>query len=98
MPQRFSTALRVLAVLLLALAVSPLTAPFSTTSPSQLLGTTGPDDGPLVGARKAPDEPIAGLTGRPPGLVAVRVAAAPPRSIAAGAPRGLDSLHLQLRV
>ena len=98
MPPRFSAAIRALAVLLLALALSPLTAPFATTSPAQLFADDNAGDTPLFGARKGPDEPA-------PALAAPRLTcalrsdvAAPLPPAAAGQPRGLDTLHLPLRI
>ena len=53
-----SRLLRVLGVALLLLAISPVTAPFSTCDLSQLLGNPVQAGGPVVQAKAAPDEPV----------------------------------------
>lgn len=93
-----STAVRLLTVLLLALAVSPLTAPFATAYPAQLFGTADPDDGPLFGARKTADDPVAGFAGKPVLGRAGDLLDAPSPRRNAGLPRGIDSLHVPLRI
>ncbi|CAN5388012.1 hypothetical protein BH23ACI1_BH23ACI1_17770 [soil metagenome] len=98
MAPRFSAAIRLLAVLLLALAVSPLTAPFSSAHPGQLFGTTDSLDGPMVGARKVPDEPVAGLDGRTSIVLLGRIDGRPAPRPGTGVPRGLDTRHLPLRI
>jgi hypothetical protein len=84
--------------LILALAVSPLTAPFSTAQPSQLFGTLDPDDGPLVGARKAPDEPAPGLDGARSDVLLGRMDERQHPVPGPFEPRALASLQLPLRI
>jgi hypothetical protein len=98
MSVRTGAAFRVLTVLLLALAVSPLTAPFATAQPAQLFGTADPDDGPLFGARKAVDDPVAGLIGKHLFARLDELAGNPVSRGAEGLPRGVDSLHQPLRI
>lgn len=49
---------RILAALLLALVVSPLTAPFAAGHPLDLLGGTAPH----VQSKKGPDDPVVSLS------------------------------------
>jgi hypothetical protein len=64
MTSRYSTVVRMLGLALLLLAVSPVTAPFSTFDLVGLLcGTTAPAGGSLNG-KKAPEEPAAEAGGR----------------------------------
>jgi len=85
---------RVCALFLLVLAASPLTAPFSSGHPLDLLG------GPTahVQSKKSPDEPIVSL---PSPLVAGATLALVDTAFArrvSGQPRGVDALHLPLRL
>lgn len=98
MSARTGAAFRVLTVLLLALALSPLTAPFATAWPAQLFGTADPDDGPLFGARKTADDPVAGLIGKHTLVRLAERAGVAGTHRREGLPRGVDSLHLPLRI
>lgn len=85
---------RLCAILLLALAASPLTAPFSAGHPLDLLG----GDAAHLQSKKAPDEPAAGfLPG--PAILSVCAAGAPlTRASIESRCRGLDALSIPLRL
>ena len=72
---RYRTAVRVLGLLLLVLAVSPVTAPFSTCDLVAILGGGATTAGTSLQPKASPDEPAADVDGA---AVAVSV---PHRSI-----------------
>lgn len=63
MPSRFGACLRLCGILLLALAISPLTAPFSTLDPGLFFGDDTPHTGAILQAKPASSEPIASAGG-----------------------------------
>ncbi len=85
---------RICALALLVLAASPLTAPFSSGHPLDLLGGAAAH----VQSKKSPDEPIVSLpsplvAGTTLALVVVEIT-----TPVSGQPRGVDALHLPLRL
>lgn len=98
MGHRFSAVLRLCAVAMLVLAVSPTTAPFSTADPAADFGGGFSQGELLVQAKKAPDEQAAACGPPPARLVTLNVAADYPHVLPAGRVRGRDTHHLPLRI
>jgi hypothetical protein len=97
MRSRYSTIVRMLGLALVVLAVSPVTAPFSTIDLIGILTGAKPSDGTSLQSKKAPDEPVCEADGQPTlvvlpdfwlGAVPVRVSCSRCRS----------ALHLPLRI
>jgi hypothetical protein len=85
---------RLCALCLLVLAASPLTAPFSTGHPLDLFGGTTAH----VQSKKAPDDPIVSLAVPLDAMTTgswAAINAVPPL---VGQARGVDALHLPLRL
>lgn len=59
MPSRFGALIRLCGVLLLVLAVSPATAPFSTFDPGVFFHESAPQTGAILQAKPAHDDPVA---------------------------------------
>ncbi|HEY0873828.1 MAG TPA: hypothetical protein VGD94_10180 [Vicinamibacterales bacterium] len=64
MTPRYSTIVRILGMALLVLAVSPVTAPFSTLDLVGLLSESTTAANPSLNTKKAPDDPVAHVDGR----------------------------------
>jgi hypothetical protein len=62
--RRSSVVVRVFVVSLLTLAVSPVTAPFSTLDLHDLFGSTPTHGTPIVHSKPAPDEAVPNVGGR----------------------------------
>jgi len=85
---------RLCALVLLALAASPLTAPFSAGHPLDLLGGATAH----VQSKKAPDDPIVSVGIDAISLTAdTTVTTEAPRT-RTGRDRGIDAIHLPLRL
>lgn len=82
------------ALFLLVLAASPLTAPFSTGHPLDLFGGSASH----VQSKKAPDDPIVSLAIPFDSLTTQLSTVAPTVRPRAGQVRGVDALHLPLRL
>ncbi len=65
MKPRFGTIPRLCIILLLVLAVSPLTAPFSTCDPAVLFHDPAPAGSTVLHAKPLSDDPVVGLGGSP---------------------------------
>lgn len=63
MTPRFDARLRLCGILLLVLAISPVTAPFSTFDPGLLFHESAPQAGAILQAKPASSEPIASAGG-----------------------------------
>lgn len=70
MKTRFGALARMLGLMLLVLAVSPVTLPFSTVDLVGLLSETAPAPGVSFNTKKAPDEPLP-LPGNQSGIAIV---------------------------
>lgn len=86
MTSRYSRAIRLLGLALLLLAVSPLTAPFSTCDLMDILGGATAPSSVSMQAKAAPDEPVAEV-GAFPGLAGTLAVSVAFRS------RALHQLH-----
>lgn len=94
MTQRRWRLQRLCALFLLVLAASPLTAPFSTGHPLDLFGGSTAH----VQSKKAPDDPIVSLAIPFDSSTTELSIAAPIVRPRAGRIRGVDALHLPLRL
>lgn len=94
MTQRRWRLQRLCALFLLVLAASPLTAPFSTGHPLDLFGGTTAH----VQSKKAPDDPIVSLAIPFDPSTAEVSASILSFKLPVSQARGLDALHLPLRL
>lgn len=88
------TFVRGCALLLLALAISPLTAPFSAGHPLDLFGGSAAQ----LQTKKAPDEPLVTLPVVVPVFATDLLDLSPDDPRVTGRPAGLPSLDLPLRL
>lgn len=94
MTQRRWQLQRLCTLFLLVLAASPLTAPFSTGHPLDLFGGTTAH----VQSKKAPDDPIVSLAVPFDAIITESWASIPTCRPLVGQARGVDALHLPLRL
>jgi hypothetical protein len=87
------TFVRGCALLLLALAISPLTAPFSAGHPLDLFG-----DAAHVQTKKAPDEPLVSLPSVVPSFASEEVVPSDAAQLPTNGATGLIQLDLPLRL
>ena len=85
---------RICALALLVLAASPLTAPFSSGHPLDLLG----DAAAHIQSKKAPDDPIVTLASPLVAGTTLSLVATEITRLVSGQPRGVDALLLPLRI